>query len=166
MERADGTLLSLDPVRGLFHGAMSIYLDRFLNIPPAKLPGERGEKLDKEINPVALLDRFLSTLDTQQRVAAAARIIASYLSLGRPPDGLIRSLAKGVLREDADFHTFQMLEAAIRQYHEWPAGSEQARNILIALARYAAAHAPTQRSQLQTAEIALKLHRGAALHEE
>ena len=28
-------------VRGLFHGAMSIYVDRFLNIPGAKLPSEQ-----------------------------------------------------------------------------------------------------------------------------
>jgi hypothetical protein len=59
-----------------------------------------------------------------------------------------------------------MLEAAIAQYREWPADSPQARNILIALARYAAAHSPTQRAALQTAEIALKLHRGTPLHED
>jgi nitrite reductase/ring-hydroxylating ferredoxin subunit len=163
MERADGTLLSLDPVRGIFHGAMSVYLDRFLNIPPAHLP----QKLDDEPSDAkALLDRFLATLDTQQHVPAAAKVVARHLSLGHPIDPLLTALARGVLREDANFHTFQMLEAAIQQYREWPAGSEQARNILIALARYSAAHAPTQRSQLQTAEIALKLHRGTALHED
>src|SRR5256885_1603538 len=34
-------------VRGIFHGAMSVYLDRFLNVPPARLPGER-DYLDDE----------------------------------------------------------------------------------------------------------------------
>ena len=29
-----------------------------------------------------------------------------------------------------------------------------------------AAHAPTQRAQLQTAEVALRLHRGESLYEE
>jgi hypothetical protein len=70
-----------------------------------------------------------------------------------------------VLREDADFHTFQMLEAAVRQYREW-GDTREGRNILIALARYSAAHAPTQRAALQTAEIAMKLDRGKVLHEE
>jgi nitrite reductase/ring-hydroxylating ferredoxin subunit len=163
IEQSDGTLVSLDPIRGIFHGAMSVYLDRFLNIPPAHLP----DKLDDEsADAKALLARFLATLDTQQRVTAAGKVVARYLSLGHPIDPLLVTLARGVLREDANFHTFQMLEAAIQQYHEWPAGSEEARHILIALARYSAAHAPTQRSQLQTAEIALKLHRGTALHED
>jgi hypothetical protein len=31
-----------DILRGVFHGAMSVYFDRFLNVPPARLPGERG----------------------------------------------------------------------------------------------------------------------------
>ena len=168
MERPDGSLPSLEAVRGTFHGAISVYLDRFLNIPPAHLPGERGdERLDDEPADAAeLREKFLQTLDTQQRANPAARIVARYLSLGHPVEPLTATLARGVLREDANFHTFQMLEVAIQQYREWPADSSQARNILIALARYAAAHAPTERSQLQTAEIALKLHRGTPLHEE
>jgi len=31
----------MELVRGLFHGAMSIYVDRFLNVPGAKLPSEQ-----------------------------------------------------------------------------------------------------------------------------
>ncbi len=34
-------------LRGVFHGALSVYLDRFLNVPPAPLPGER-RSLDDE----------------------------------------------------------------------------------------------------------------------
>ena len=30
----------VEAVRGVFHGAMTVYLDRYLNIPPARLPGE------------------------------------------------------------------------------------------------------------------------------
>jgi hypothetical protein len=167
MQLTYGSLPSLDPIGGIFHGALSVYLDRFLNIPPAHLPGERDDRLDDEPTDAAeLREKFLQTLDTQQRVNAAARVVARYLSLGHPAQPLIGVLARGVLREDANFHTFQMLEAAVRQFAEWPADSPQARNILIALARYAAAHAPTQRSALQTAEIALKLQRGASLHDD
>jgi hypothetical protein len=68
------------------------------------------------------------------------------------------------LREDADFHTYQILEAGARQYREWGEGDE-GRHILIAVARYLAAHSPTERAQLQTATVAQRLSRGEALHE-
>jgi hypothetical protein len=48
---------------------------------------------------------------------------------------------------------------------EW-GDTAQGRHILIAVARYLAAHAPTERSALQTAEIARRLMRGAPLHTE
>jgi hypothetical protein len=143
---------------------MSIYLDRFLNVPPAALPGERGMIDDEPSDAEALQDKFLDLLNSQQRVNQAAKVVARYLSLGHDVQPLIAALARGVLREDADFHTFQMLEAAVQQFREW-GDAPQGAHILIALARYTAAHAPTQRAQLQTAEIALKLHRGAALYE-
>jgi hypothetical protein len=33
-------------LRGVFHGAMQVYLIRFLNVPPARLPGEGDDTLD------------------------------------------------------------------------------------------------------------------------
>jgi hypothetical protein len=30
--------------RGILHGAMALYLTRYLNVPPARIPGERGER--------------------------------------------------------------------------------------------------------------------------
>ena len=42
----------------------------------------------------------------------------------------------------------------------------QGRHILIAVARYLAAHFPTQRALLQTADIATRLTRGGELHRE
>ena len=39
-------------------------------------------------------------------------------------------------------------------------------HILVAAVRFLAAHSPTQRAQLQTAEVALRLHRGDELYEE
>lgn len=95
----------------------------------------------------------------------AARITARYLAQGAPVEPLIATFTRAVVREDAEFHTFQMLEAGVRQHEEWR-GAEQSRNILIAVARYLAAHSPTQRAQLQTAQIALRLHRGEMLYEE
>jgi hypothetical protein len=58
-----------------------------------------------------------------------------------------------------------MLEAGVRQFGEWGNG-EQGRHILIAVARYLAAHFPTQRALLQTADIASRLMCGDELHRE
>jgi hypothetical protein len=58
-----------------------------------------------------------------------------------------------------------MLEAGVRQFHEWGNG-DHGRHILIAVARYLAAHWPTQRALLQTADIAQRLMRGGELHRE
>ena len=147
-------------VRGVLHGAMAVYLERFLNVPPAKLPSEQGALDGEAADAQELLRVFLQALDSQQQVERAARLVARYLSLGHPVQPLLDTLTMAVVREDANFHTLQMLEAGIRQFHEWPPDSEQAHHILIAVARYLAAHTPTQRSQLQTAQIALRLHQG------
>jgi hypothetical protein len=150
----------------VIHGAMRLYLIRFLNVPPARLPGEAGDRLDDLPRDGELLrGAFLDALDRQGSVREAGRIIARYLTLGHPADLLITTLARAVLREDADFHTYQMLEAGVRQYREWDGGDE-GRHILIAVARYLAAHSPTERAQLQTAMVARRLSLGQALHED
>jgi len=59
----------------------------------------------------------------------------------------------------------QNLQAAVRQYLAWR-GDPDAAPILIAAARYLAAHSPTPRARHQTAEVARRLMRGGALHEE
>ena len=151
-------------VRGVFHGAMAVYLDRFLNVPPVRLPSERATA-DLAGDTDAILDAFLNELDTQQQVEPAARLVYRYLVDGHPVNRLFRTLAVSLLREDAEFHSFQMLEAGVRQYEELQ-GSTAADHVLIATARYLAAHAPTQRALNQTAQIALRLSRGEALYEE
>jgi hypothetical protein len=74
-------------------------------------------------------------------------------------------LGKALLREDADFHTFQMVEAGFRQYQALR-GTEEGRNVLIAVGRYLAAHSPTDRAMGQTYQIALRLHRGEEIYAE
>jgi hypothetical protein len=151
-------------VRGIFHGAISVYMDRFLNVPPAGLPSE--EALDAEPRDAAtLLNRFFELLDRREQVDGAARIVARYVRLGHPIRPLFDALVRAAVREDADFHALQMVEAGIRQLAEWEREPE-GEHILIAVARFLAAHSPTQRAQLQTAEIALRLHRGESLYEE
>jgi hypothetical protein len=153
-------------VRVVLHGAMALYLTRYLNVPPARIPGEDGEDLDDlpaEVETIrtASLDAF----DRQRQVDLAARLVARHLKLGHSPQALITTLAHAVLREDAGFHAYQMLEAAVRQFTVW-GDSDEGRHILIAAARYFAAHSPTERAARQTADIARRLMRGGELHQE
>jgi len=152
--------------RALLHGAAAIYLIRYLNVPPARLPGEGDDGLDAlPSTPEDIRASLLDAFDHQHQVEAAARLVARHLTLGHPPELIIAALARALLREDAGFHAYQMLEAGVRQFKEWnnaPAG----RHILVAVARYLAAHSPTERSLLQTADIAARLSRGDRLHEE
>jgi hypothetical protein len=153
-------------VRGILHGAMALYLTRFLNVPPARIPGEHGEQLDDlptnaETIRAALLDAF----DRQRQVDFAARLVARHLTLGHSPETLIATLAHAMLREDAGFHAYQALEAGVRQFTAW-GDTDEGRHILIAVARYLAAHSPTERAALQTADIARRLMRGGELHRE
>jgi ParB-like chromosome segregation protein Spo0J len=153
-------------MRGVLYGAMALYLTRYLNVPPARIPGEDGEPLDDlpaDIEKIraALLDAF----DRQRQVDLAARLAARHLTLSYPPQALIATLMRAVLREDAGFHTYQMLEAGVRQFTVW-GNSDAGRHILIAVARYLAAHSPTERAALQTADIARRLMRGGELQQE
>jgi nitrite reductase/ring-hydroxylating ferredoxin subunit len=153
-------------VRGIVHGAMALYLTRYLNVPPARIPGEGGDRLDDlpadaETIRATLLDAF----DRQRQVDLAGRLVARHLTLGHSPQALIATLARALLREDAGFHSYQMLEAGIRQFAVW-GNTDAGRHILIAVARYLAAHSPTERAALQTADIARRLMRGGELHQE
>src|SRR5438093_701198 len=146
---------SRELLRGVLDAAMSVHLDRFLNVPATRLPSPEGDADVADLFPL---------LDEQQRVDEAAQLVASYLGAGGDADRLIAVLGACLLREDRNFHTIQCVEAAVRQ-HELLDG-EEARLPLIAAARYLAAHAPTVRSQRQTYDIARRLHRGERIYED
>lgn len=146
--------------RPAFDGAASVYLDRFLNEPAAPIPDPEPTGRDPEEIRTALLDTF----DEQGQVDEAGRLVAEHFAAGGDPRELIRTLGKGLLREDPQFHTLQNVEAAVRRYER--ADSEQGERIpLIATGRYMSAHFPTRRSSEQTFDIARRLHRGERLHE-
>ena len=152
MRRAPSTEL----LRGVFDAAMSVYLDRFLNMPPAPLPQPSG---GERPNSTALLD----ALNTQQQVNEAALFVTDRLADARPDAELLSTLGAALLREDAEFHTYQMVEAGFRQYSRLR-GTEDGRIVLIAVARYLAAHSPTARATGQTYQTALRLHKGESLY--
>jgi hypothetical protein len=83
---------------------MALYLARYLNVPPARIPGDGGEPLDdlpanaEEIR-VALLDAF----DRQRQVDLAAHLVARHLTLRHSVQALIATLARALLREDSGF---------------------------------------------------------------
>jgi nitrite reductase/ring-hydroxylating ferredoxin subunit len=152
---------ALPLLRGVLDAAMSVYLDRFLNTPPARLP--RPET--NGARPGEILSGFLPLLDRQQQVNEAGELIAHYLAVGDDDAQLLATLGKALAREDRDFHTIQTVEAAFAQYALLQ-GTPEAAHALIAAARYLAAHAPTVRSEGQTFQIAERLHRGEKLYEE
>jgi len=146
-------------LRGVFDAAMSVYVDRFLNVPATRLPAPH-----LEAEPDSLLGELPGLLDRQQQIDEAAQLVASYLGSSGDPDALVAALGSALVRENRNFHTIQCVEAAVRQY-ELLRGTEDASLPLVAAARYLAAHATTTRSQRQTFDIARRLHRGERLYE-
>lgn len=71
---------STDLLRGVYHGALRIYLDRFLNVPPARLPSTTGAtaKGDGE----AVLTQYLDPLNRQQPVDGAGRLVCDDVAAG------------------------------------------------------------------------------------
>jgi nitrite reductase/ring-hydroxylating ferredoxin subunit len=148
-------------LRGVFDAAMSVHLDRFLNVPPSRVP----EPKVLEAAPEDLLADLWTLLDERQKVDAAGELVAGYLYGGGDVDRLLAVMCGLLLREDRNFHTIQAIEAAFRQYaglRDTTVGA----HVLVAAARYLAAHSPTMRSEGQTYDIARRLSRGEILYEE
>ena len=152
MRRSPSKLLA----RGIFDGAMSVYLERFLNVPKQPIPTPSGAAPAQE--------ELLAAFDVQGQVDETAQIVADALAGGRHEE-VVRALGHAMLREDAGFHQFQIYEAGLRQYRRF-AGGPAGDHVLIGTARFLTAHAPTVRAVGQTYDIAARLHRGEALHGE
>ena len=161
VDQAVRRVSSIELMRGIFDAAMTVYLDRFLNVPATRLP----ESNVARTNAADRLAQLPDLLDRQQQVSQAGALVADYLGAGGDPKELLAALGNALLREDRDFHTIQDLEAAFRQ-HSILKGTAAAAHVLIAAARYLAAHAPTARAQAQTYRIALRLNRGEQVFDE
>jgi nitrite reductase/ring-hydroxylating ferredoxin subunit len=154
-----------DVVRAIFHAALSVYMDRFLNVPPAKLPDEAPEHEKLPTEAKALRDLLLEQLNQQSRIDDTARTISRYMKQKHPLPPLFDTLALATVREDLDFHTLQVLEAGFQQCKEWE-GQPQAEHILVGVIRNLAAVCPTARARLRIAVTALKLHHGDRIYED
>jgi len=146
--------------RGVFDAAINVYLDRFLNTPPAPIP----DPGDSDRDPEAILEDVLDTFDAEGRVDEAARHVGEFFDAGGDPADLKRTLGTGLLREDAGFHTLQALEAGFQQFDLAETDHER-RVAMVAVARYMGAHFPTRREAEQTFTIAEQLNRGETIHE-
>jgi hypothetical protein len=168
-------------LRGVFDGAIRVYLNRFLNVPPVPLP-KQTKRMERSINTddsmskdpeILLREELVSLLDKQQQVNQAGQLVIDYLynNNGRP-DRLLAAIGKALLREDRNFHSIQMIEAVFRQYSFVATDNDGENNsttralLLVAAARYLAAHSPTMRSQGHTYQIANQLYHGEHLFEE
>ncbi|WIV67805.1 Rieske (2Fe-2S) protein [Natrialbaceae archaeon AArc-T1-2] len=158
---------AIECYRGVFDAAVSVYLDRFLNTPPAPVPAPGENDTGRESD--AILEELHSLFDEEGRVNEAGRLAGEFFDCGGDPAALKRTLGHGLLREDAGFHTIQNFEAAFQQFELAVAEDvdEQARRLpLVTTARYMAAHFPTRREAEQTFTIAARLNRGETVHEE
>ena len=68
-------------LRGVFDAAISVYLDRFLNVPAVPIP----EAKKHVSQPEALLGELPALLDQRHEVQIAAQLVANYLSGGGTP---------------------------------------------------------------------------------
>jgi len=147
---------SPEATRGVVHGALRVYLDRFLNVPAARPPSAES----------ANLAELQDCWDGQGGVDRAGAIAYGYLRAGGEPRALVAALAHCLLGEDATFHWYQTVEAAVSQYQAWPAGSEEGALILTGTARFLGAHTPTRRELPHVVTIAARLRRGDDLFDE
>ncbi len=140
---------------------MSIYLDRFLNMPPQRIPEPTSGPIDGQ----RLLADLLERIDVRQQVEEVAQIVSRYISGAGDGEKLQATLGQLVLMEDSDFHAFQIVDAGFKQFQ---ARQESAagRHVMIGLSRFLAAHSPTPRAVGQTYQIALRLQRGEEIYSE
>lgn len=143
-------------LRGVIHSALKIYLDRFLNVPAARLPqASTGE-----------LAELASCWDEQGQVDRAGALAYGWLKGGGDRARLVSALGHALLAEDAGFHWYQTVEAAVMQSEAWPEGSEESALLLVGAARFLAAHTPTRRELAHVVATAARLRRGDDLFED
>ena len=162
VHQAIGRAVTPDTVRAIFQAAIAVYVDRYLNVPAARMPADVN---DLPTSGDDLREALLALLDQRSEIGEAARLVSRYVRLGHPLAPLIDTLTFAAVREDIDFHCLQVIEASARQCAAWGEGPE-IEEILVGAVRNLAAHCPTRRAGQQTARIALRLHRGDAIFEE
>ena len=107
---------------------------------------------------------MLEMVNSRQQVEESALAVSGYLAGNGKPGDLMATMGRMMLREDANFHSFQIADAAFKQFEERQ-GTESGRHVMIGLSRFLAAHSPTPRAEGQTYQIALRLQRGEEIYQ-
>ena len=152
---------SVELLRGVFDIAMSIYLDRFLNMPPQRIPETSSGSIDRR----SLLSEILESMDVRQQVDEVAHLVSQYLTGAGEPEALLATMGQVLLMEDSGFHSFQIVDAGFKQFAPRD-GTAAGRHVLIGIARFLAAHSPTPRTVGQTYQTAVRLQRGEEIYRE
>ncbi|MGQ0824130.1 MAG: Rieske (2Fe-2S) protein [Actinomycetota bacterium] len=141
-------------LRGAVHQALRIYLDRFLNVPAARLPTRTS----------ATLAELAQCFEQQGAVDDAGAAAYGFLHAGGSRAQLLAVLGHALIAEDAGFHWYQTVEAGVGHALAWPDDSEESALTLVAVARFVAAHTPTRRELPTIVRIATRLRRGEPLY--
>ena len=107
---------------------------------------------------------MLDALDRKDQTELLAELVSRYVELGHPFDALVDRLMYATVREDVNFHYFQVLEAAVSQVADQP-HTPRAAHILVGIARNLSAICPTARASLQLITVAARLSKGERVHE-
>ncbi|MCH2665567.1 hypothetical protein MK139_14640, partial [bacterium] len=153
---------SKELMRGLFHGSVFMTFVRWLNMPSARVPNVDQMLGETFSTDEEMLDRLQEFADFQ-KVYEAELLVNQYLSEDRDITKLKHALAHVTLREDAELHMFQVLEAAYRHY-DITEDSEEKRIHFLAATRYIAAQ-KVMKNILWSTENAERLQRGELLSE-
>jgi nitrite reductase/ring-hydroxylating ferredoxin subunit len=163
--------------RGVFDAAMRIYLNRFLNIPPAPIPKPNSTfgTLNNNEKQTTVEEKLSTLLDKQQQVDAVAQLVADQYGNNSTGNSnfFMNLIGTLLLREDRSFHLIQMTEAALKQCSTINGSLSSSINkhkikeyhFILAAVRYLAAHSPTMRSQTHTYQTAVQPSLGQNLFE-
>lgn len=153
---------SAELLRGIFHGVVFLTYLRWLNMPAARVP-KPGQRLDETYDSSKqMLDRLQEMADFQ-KVYEAEILVNQYLEEGHDIKNLRRALCHILLREDAELHMFQVLEAALRHF-DLSGDPEEKRIHILAATRYITAQ-KLMKNILWSTENAERLARGELLSE-
>ena len=134
---------------------MSIYVNRFLNMPRAQLLSEQPvENLPTAAD--ELRETILSALDQRREWSEVPRLALLYLRLGHSEAKLIDTLTLLPFARIWTSISLQVLEAGFIQAEEWPPTGAERELLYAAICRHLAAHCPTRRISSQSVTVTLR----------
>lgn len=145
-------------MRAVYHGFGYVALTRYLNRPRARYPWETGRV------PAADPAAFEAALRAHDGEAGGAHAVSLALA-GAPAGALEVPYLRALLGEDATFHLYQSVDAALRLSRRWPERADARARVLGGSVRFVLAQR-SQRRVLAATQNALRLLRGESLADD